>query len=33
MVGHVEKGLEAAITKSIEQLHATMESTMARFLA
>ncbi len=33
MAGHVEKVLEAAIARNIEQLHATVESTMARFLA
>jgi len=33
MVAQVEKMLEAAIARGIEQLHATMESTMARFLA
>jgi hypothetical protein len=33
MVGHVEKVFEVAIARGIKQLHATMESTMARFLA
>jgi hypothetical protein len=33
MVGQVKKVLEATIARGIEQLHATMESTMARFLA
>ncbi len=33
MAMQVEKVLEAAIAKGIEQLHATVESTMARFLA
>jgi hypothetical protein len=33
MATHVEKVLEAAIARGIEQLHATVESTMARFLA
>jgi len=33
MAAQVEKMLEAAIARGIEQLHATMESTMARFLA
>jgi len=33
MAAQVEKMLEAAIATGIEQLHATMESTMARFLA
>jgi len=33
MVWHVENLLEVAIARGIEQLHATMESTMARFLA
>ncbi len=33
MAALVEKVLEAAIARGIEQLHATMESTMARFLA
>ncbi len=32
MDAHVEKMLEVTITKGIEQLHAIMESTMARFL-
>jgi hypothetical protein len=33
MATQVEKVLEAAIGRGIEQLHATVESTMARFLA
>ncbi len=33
MAAQVEKVLEAAIARGIEQLHATTESTMARFLA
>jgi hypothetical protein len=33
MARHVEKVLEAIFVRGIEQLHATMESTMARFLA
>jgi hypothetical protein len=33
MAAQVEKVLEAAIARGIEQLHATVESTMARFLA
>ncbi len=33
MAVQVEKMLEAAIARGIEQLHATMESTMVRFLA
>jgi hypothetical protein len=33
MAAHVEKMLEAAIARGIEQLHAIVESTMARFLA
>jgi hypothetical protein len=33
MATHVEKVLEAAIARGIEQLHATVESTMVRFLA
>jgi hypothetical protein len=33
MAAHVEKVLEAAIARGIEQLHATVESTMTRFLA
>jgi hypothetical protein len=32
MVGQVEKMFEATITIGIEQLHATVESTVARFL-
>jgi hypothetical protein len=32
MTNHVEKVLEAAIARSIEQLHATIESAMAKFL-
>jgi hypothetical protein len=31
MVAQVEKVLEATIAKGIEQLHATVESAMARF--
>jgi hypothetical protein len=31
MVGQVEKMLETTIVRIIEQLHAIMESTMARF--
>jgi hypothetical protein len=31
MVGQVEKVLEVAIARGIEQLHAIMESIMARF--
>ncbi len=33
MDAQAEKMLEAAIARGIEQLHATVESTMARFLA
>jgi hypothetical protein len=33
MAAQAEKVLEAAIARGIEQLHATVESTMARFLA
>ncbi len=33
MAMQVEKVLEAAIARGIEQLHATVEFTMARFLA
>jgi hypothetical protein len=31
MVGQVKNMLEAVIARGIEQLHATMESTMVRF--
>ncbi len=33
MTSHVEKVLEPAIARGIEQLHATVESVMAIFLA
>jgi hypothetical protein len=33
MGGQVEKVFEATIARGIEQLHATMESTITRFLA
>jgi hypothetical protein len=33
MTAQVEKVLEAAIARGIEQLHVIVESTMARFLA
>jgi hypothetical protein len=33
MTGHVEKVLEASIARGIEQLHTTIESVMAKFLA
>jgi hypothetical protein len=32
MVGQVEKVIEVAIARGVEQLHAIVESTMARFL-
>jgi hypothetical protein len=33
MIGHVEKVLEAAIARGIEQLHAIVEPVMAKSLA
>ncbi len=33
MTGHVQKVLEAAIARGIEQLHTTIESVMEKFLA